>query len=294
MDSNIMVVKYNPKLEGLALIEPNVVYSTATGTDLHLHILMPWSDPKHPSVERNPLIVFLQGSAWTSPNVNYELPQLAEYARMGYVVATITHRSALDGHAAPAFLLDAKTAIRFLRKNAEKYHIDPERVAFWGTSSGGNTALLVALTGDDPAYKTEEYKEYSDRVNVVVDCFGPTDLTRLVNLDGQPMPADMLQLITKFLGGPPEDRTELLKQISPLYLVSKDLDSKAKIVPPILLIHGDADESVRYEQSEWMFQALTQHGFKAEMIRVEGAPHEGSFWSRELHLEIQKFLKRHF
>src|SRR5690606_6431839 len=114
-------------------------------------IMVPWyekTDSLEDEVPRRPLIVFLQGSGWTFPDVNYEIPQLAEYARNGYVVATITHRSYKDGYPAPAFLQDAKTAIRFLRKNANVYGIDPNRVCFWGTSSGGNTAMLVAMTGD--------------------------------------------------------------------------------------------------------------------------------------------------
>ena len=153
----IKTLKNNPKLEGMALFIPDVVFSTATGVELKMQLMIPWNDDTtQPEIPRRPLIVFLQGSGWTFPNVNYQIPQLCEYARMGYVVATITHRSIKDGYPAPAFLQDAKTAIRFLRKNADVYGIDPNRICFWGTSSGGNTALLVTMTGDDPRYKTKE------------------------------------------------------------------------------------------------------------------------------------------
>ncbi|MCB8600020.1 alpha/beta hydrolase, partial [Blautia sp. DFI.9.9] len=69
------------------------------------------------------------------------------------IVATVQHRSALDGHAFPAFLQDVKTAIRYLRAHAAEYQIDPDRVGIWGTSSGANAALLTALTPNDPRYE---------------------------------------------------------------------------------------------------------------------------------------------
>lgn len=286
MDRKIKVLKNNPTLEGMASLIPNVVFSTATGTELKMQIIAPWSDEDETEKQNRPLIVFLQGSAWTFPNVNSEIPQLSEFARMGYVVATITHRNCLEGHPAPAYLEDAKTAIRFLRKNAEEYKIDPERVCFWGTSSGGNTALLVALTGDDPRYKTNEYRDYSDKVSVVVDCFGPTDLLALskyidtVSDEGR-------ELFTCLAGAELSSKEELFREMSPLLILEKNKD-----YPPILILQGDADVVVPYSESENMFNALIDNNYDAEMIRVENAPHEGSFWSRELLEEIKSFIKR--
>lgn len=250
-----------------------------------MQIIVPWSKEEDEAVKQKwPLIVFLQGSAWTFPDVNYQLPQLASIARKGYVVATITHRNYMEGHPAPAFLQDAKTAIRFLRKNAEEYHIDPDRVCFWGTSSGGNTSLLVALTGDDPKYKTDEYSDFSDSVSVAIDCFGPTNLVQLFE-----MVKDSLdpELVNGLVGGEVSKHTDVLKEMSPFLILEKN-----KNYPPILMIHGDADMIVPYFESENMYKALISNGYDAELIRVENAPHEGSFWSCELLDEIMEFIKR--
>lgn len=282
----IKKLKNNPSLEGLAGFMPNVVFSTAQSIELKMQLILPWNvNPLETDNPRHPLIVFLQGSAWTFPDVYYEVPQLSEYARMGYVVATITHRNFNDGHPAPAFLQDTKTAIRFLRKNAAMYGIDPNRVCFWGTSSGGNTSLLVALTGDDPRYKTEEYSEFSDSVSIAVECFGPTDLVTLFNARAQDTEA--AKFFNGFVGGELSEHIELLKQMSPLLNIEKGWN-----YPPLLLIHGDADTVVPYDQSENMYKALIDNGNYAEMICVENAPHENSFWSRELHAEILDFIKR--
>lgn len=276
-------IPHNPKLRGLARMLPDVVFSAKTGSGLKMQILRPWEGEDQPGSCRFPLIVFLQGSAWTTPNQYFELPQLAEYARRGYVVATITHRSYLDGYPAPAFLQDAKTAIRFLRANAAEYAVDPERVCFFGTSSGGNTALLVALTGDDPRYQTEEYAGYSDAVQLCIECFGPTDLETL--MDG--IRGEDPSFVRFFGGDPRTEKRELVREMSPLQVFER-----TGKCPPTLILHGDADPLVPYEQGAAMYRALSEGGIDAEMVCIDGAPHEGSFWSARLHEEILDFIGR--
>lgn len=274
---------HNPKLRGLARMLPDIVFSTETGSELKLQLLRPWEGEQQPADHRFPLIVFLQGSGWTTPNQYFEIPQLAEYARRGYVVATITHRSFQEGHPAPAFLQDSKTAIRFLRAHAGEYSIDPARVCFFGTSSGGNTSLLVAMTGDDPRYQTGEYAGFSDAVQLCVECFGPTDLARMVAGIQEKEHA-----LWSFFGGDPQtEKQALMQEMSPLQVFKKS----GQCVPT-LIIHGDADPVVPYEQGTLMYQALTEGGIDAEMICIDGAPHEGSFWSSRLHEEILDFIGR--
>lgn len=274
---------HNPQLRGLARMLPDIVFSAEAGNKLRLQLLRPWEGENEPASRRFPLIVFLQGSGWTTPNQYFEIPQLAEYARRGYVVATITHRSFQEGHPAPAFLQDAKTAVRFLRAHAAEYSIDPERVCFFGTSSGGNTALLVAMTGDDPRYQTDEYQGFSDAVQLCIECFGPVDLNRM--MAGM---EDREHSLQQFFGGDLQtEKRALLEEMSPLQVFLKN----GKCVPT-LIIHGSADPVVPYEQGTLIYQALTEGGIDAEMICIDGAPHEGSFWSSRLHGEILDFIGR--
>lgn len=280
----VRTIKCNPTLQGMALIIPDVVYSTVMGVELKMQILKPWKVEELSEQPKYPLIVFVQGSAWTFPDVNYEIPQLAQYAREGYVVATLTHRNCLEGHPFPAFLQDIKTGIRFLKKHASEYQIDPDRVGIWGTSSGGNTALLVGLTGDDIRYKTEEYSEYSDSVKIVVDCFGPTDLSYAVqNL--QILNHDMRMILEGLRGKNTEVNVEKLQEINPIKHIQK-----GKEYPPFLILHGNQDTLVDYSQSELMYHGLLDVGVDATLICVDGAPHEGSFWSLELLSIIKEFI----
>lgn len=217
-------------------------------------------------------------------------PSLVQYARAGFAVATVTHRNAAKGHAFPAYLQDVKTAIRFLRAHAAEYAIDPEHVCIYGTSSGGNTALLVGLTGDDPRFKTEEYKEYSDKVQCVVECFGPTDLIEMLpdqylNMIHDPS-YDNVPFIEPFRGlVGKNDVRQVLRDMSPVNYI----DTCDKI-PPTMIIHGDADEIVPYEQGVLMYQKLCDAGAIVKMFCVKDAPHEGSFWSEQLHQYVQTFI----
>jgi acetyl esterase/lipase len=102
----VKVVKNNPTLKGMAAVLPDVVFSTVQGIELKIQIIQPWKVDSATEQPKYPLIVFVQGSAWTFPNVYFEIPQLAQFAREGYVVATLTHRNCLEGHPFPAFLED--------------------------------------------------------------------------------------------------------------------------------------------------------------------------------------------
>lgn len=285
----IITLKNNPELTGLARLLPRVVYSTAQGQELAGAMLVPWNEnPKEPY----PAIVFVQGSAWQSCDIYYELAQLAEYARRGYVVLTIVHRSSTANppHPFPAFLEDAKTAIRFLRKNAVVYHIDPDRIGFFGTSSGGNTSMLVAMTGDDPAYKTQEYADMSDSVRCAVECFGPADMCTLfdqwIPKDNAPVPDDAPAIARGLCGN--QDPQIVMKAMSPYHIAKANAD-----YPPILMLHGDADELVPYDQGTVMYEKYLEVGADVQFIRITGAPHEDSFWSREVHAHILAFLDQH-
>ncbi len=282
-NKEVRIIKNNPSLKGMAVMVPDVVFSTAQGVELKMQIFKPWT-PEGKEQVQFPLIVFVQGSAWTFPDVNYEIPQLAQFARMGYVVATLTHRNRLEGHPFPAFLEDVKTGIRFLRKHAAEYQIDPERVGIWGTSSGGNTALLVGLTGEEPEYRTKEYPEISDSVKAVVDCFGPTDMSDGIN--HMPfLPEELRQMFESLRGEDTSENVRRLQGINPVNHIEQ-----GKVYPPFLILHGDQDDIVDYAQSELMYHKLLEAGVEATLVCVEGAPHEGSFWSNEVLEVIQTFF----
>lgn len=287
----IKVIPYNPLLEGLAESTGDIVFAHEDGKDITLRILKPWKNDLNKD-KRHPLIVFIQGSGWTFPNIGYHLPHIAQFAMAGYVVATVTHRSCNDGHPAPAFLQDVKSAIRYLRAHADEHQIDPTRVAAWGTSSGGNTALLLGMTGDDPRYASSVHPEQSDAVKVVVDVFGPTDMmslfvTRHGEIDTVQLDPGAEAYYNRILGhawNTPEGQAAA-DAISPLQLLREGLE-----LPPMQLLYGDADPVVPYDQGERLYEKMTALGYDAEFVRVTGAEHEGNFWSQAILDEIKAYI----
>ncbi len=280
----MFTINNNPTLKGLSVLIPHIVYSHAGGQEITLEMIAPQTAEEDTS-SRFPLVVFIQGSAWHFPDVNYEIPQLSRLSQAGYVVATVTHRNIDDGFPAPAYLQDVKTAIRFLRTNAAAYHIDPERIYAFGTSSGGNTALLVGLTGDMEEFRTDEYPDVSDAVSAVIECFGPADLNAMFPTKEDLALDWVKELIEAFCGG--EADRELLKKMSPISYVTE-----GKSYVPFLIAHGDQDPTVPFEQSVRMAKRLEECGADVGLIRVEGAEHEGTFWSERIWDIFRRFLDK--
>lgn len=287
----ITVLPCSEHLDGMAEWFRDVVYACPQGKSLTMQVLCPWRKDR-----KYPLIVFVQGSAWTTPDPGYELPQLGALAMQGFVVATVGHRDCREGNPFPAFLQDVKTAIRFLRAHAEEYCIDKERVGIWGTSSGGNTALLVGMTGDWECYRTQEYSEESDKVKAVAECFGPTDMEALIrirlgvdlsNPGSYPVPeGEGSQLAGLLYDGQGGISQEKARDMSPLCIAAPGEE-----YPPFLILHGDADPVVPYEQSEALYKKLINMGYDAQMVQVTGGVHEGNFWTPKLIQLVWDYFK---
>lgn len=283
---SIKEISNNPTLAGQVRLIEDIVYSAADGEAQKMSILAPWTQRyKDLPQTKRPLLVFVQGSSWTTPTLGEKIPQLVQFVHAGYIVATVQHRSALDGHAFPVFLQDVKTAIRYLRAHAAEYQIDPDRVGIWGTSSGANAALLTALTPNDPRYETADYADQSDAVDAVISCFAPTDVADTFAFSKNVPGSDAMQFC--LFGTDPTKWPAIKREMSPLYQVKDNQQ-----YPPFLLMHGDADKTVPYHEMEDMYHELEKHHVAVEAYRVRGAVHERDFWSQQIYDIAREFLDR--
>ncbi|MGD0078390.1 MAG: alpha/beta hydrolase [Sedimentisphaerales bacterium] len=214
-----------------------------------------------------PLIIRIHGGAWLGGSKEMEGP--GDYVRNGYAVASIGYR--LSQHAIfPAQIQDCKAAIRFLRANAQKYNLDPNRFAIWGPSAGGHLAALVGTTGDINEFDVGENLNVSSKVQAVVDYFGPTDLLQMeahklpntLNHNSPDAPE------SKLIGGPVQDNPEKAAKANPITYITKD-------TPPFLIVHGDADPLVPHHQSEILEAALKKAGVPVTFYTVKGGSHGG-------------------
>ncbi|WP_172195533.1 alpha/beta hydrolase [Saccharibacillus qingshengii] len=234
---------------------PDVQFAQfAGGKSLSLNLLLPAAD--HPV----PLIVWIVGGAWVSCNSARNLPQLVRFAEQGYAVAAIEYRLAHEARF-PAQIEDAKSAVRFLRANADKYGIDAARFGVWGHSAGGQLAALLGVTGGSPEFETADHLQQSTRVQAVVDFSGPID----IELDFQS--EFHMPVMAMMLGGTIRMKPELARSTSPVpYLDGRE-------VPPFLIMHGDADTTVPLRQSQMLHDALTASGAASEFCILEGTGH---------------------
>jgi acetyl esterase/lipase len=164
-------------------------------------------------------------------------------------------------HKWPAPIEDAKTAIRFLRENAKKYDIDPERVGAFGFSAGGHIAALLGTTTKEDGFDGPLYPEQSSQVKCVVDFFGPTDMTLFSET-----PAIEKAYMVPLFGKRFESEPETYKKASPLYHVNKTNS-------PFLICHGNADLIVPIIHSERFANKLKEANVPSRLITVNGKGH---------------------
>ncbi len=149
---------------------------------------------------------------------------------------------------------DVKCAIRSLRAHASDYNLDPQRIAAIGASAGGHLVSLLGTTDKSAGWDSGEYLDQSSRVQAVVAMAPPTDLT-------QKFPNPDMELMRHV--GPGEVN---VAQASPITYVTAD-------DPPFLLIHGDRDSVVPFEQSQSMYDRLIQNGVPAQLVVVKNGDH---------------------
>jgi acetyl esterase/lipase len=227
------------------------------------------------ATERLPLIVWIHGGGWTGGSK--EQCAALDWANRGYVVASINYRLSRRTKF-PAQIEDCKAAVCWLRRHADRYRIDPDRVVAWGESAGGHLASLLGTAGYVPEWE-EEDEGVSSRVQAVIDWYGRADLTP-VSTD--PAFADSPSAL--LLGGSGEAVAELAQEASPILYVSKD-------DPPFLIMHGDQDNIVPLKQSERFANALRTAGVRVKMLVLKGAGHGGpEFMQAEPRKVIEKFL----
>jgi len=236
--------------------------------------------PEKPAGQPLPVVMWIHGGGWK--NGSKENCPLTWLVADGYAVVSLGYRLSWLAKW-PAQIEDARAAIRWLRTNAGKFGLDPQRIAVSGGSSGGNLASIVG-TRELPAGET-----VSSRVGAVIDFYGSSDmLTMPVNTPGSDKSEADLALSNgaRLLGATPRHRPDLVWQVSPLYNISPD-------DPPFLIIHGDKDPQVPLDQSERLHAKLKATGVPSELIVLPGAGHGGpAFSTPEIKQSIRTFLAR--
>lgn len=200
-----------------------------------------------------PVVMYVHGGSWMRGDKSEALMFANGMTAQGYLVVSINYRL-YPPHQFPAMIEDVKCAVRSLRAHAREYNLDPKRVGAVGVSAGGHLVALLGTSDQSDGWDVGEYLDQSSRVQAVVAMAGVMDLSRnFPNADIEAM---------KRIGFGEYN----VVQASPISHVTAD-------DPPFLLIHGDHDELVPYEQSQLMYDRLQQVNVPAQLVIVKNARH---------------------
>lgn len=204
----------------------------------------------------SPAIIFIHGGGWISGDKSGYVGMARKYGLAGFSVIAINYTLAKRHDNTtrwPRQLEDIQTAVRWVRKNAAGFGIDPNRIAAGGDSSGGHLALFLgaldsAVHGTSPVL----YGNYSSKVSVVLNMFGPSNLAA----------PDMIAPIWD-LSLFSERNLESFAAASPINYVSSETS-------PVCTIHGNSDRVIPYSQSVALHEKLTHHGVANKLVTYVG------------------------
>jgi len=258
--------------------ERDIEYAKAGDVSLKLDLYRPKAESSKP----RPVVVWIHGGGWQGGNKSGGGRLVAPLVSTGdYVGASVGYRLT-DVATWPAQIYDCKAAIRYLRANAAKFGIDPNKIGVWGGSAGGHLVALLGTSGDVKELEGElGTTSVSSRVNCVIDFFGPSDFLMFgvesprLNEPGQP--------IYKLFGGPLKDHQAEAKQASPVTFISKD-------DPPFLIMHGTKDPLVNINQSERLYDLQKQAGCNTLLVKVTDVGH--GFASPEISARVKSFFDK--
>jgi acetyl esterase/lipase len=263
-------------------------YVTGGGERQQLDLYIPKIDGKIPTAANPvPVIVWIHWGSWKHGSKDPCIPLGLTYTQKGYALASINYRL-IGTDPFPAQLEDCKSAVRWLRANADKYGLDTKHIGAWGVSAGGHLAALLGTTGDVKEFDVGENLNQSSAVQCVCDLFGPADLPSILeDPRSERFLTDEASSVYQFLGGSLKDKMDLAYKATPTFHVKKGN-------APFLIFHGNKDWIVPIRQSERLHEELKKAGVESEFVVIDGVGHGAvGFLTPEVLDKIERFFAKH-
>lgn len=234
--------------------EQGVEFANPADQHLQLDIARPAGDGPFPAV-----LCIHGGGFRAGKRESYDALCLT-LAQQGFVAVTITYRLA-PAFPFPAAVYDCKAAVRWLRANASKYRISPDKIGALGGSAGAHLAQFLGVTAGVPEFEGDQNPGFSSAVSCVVNWYGPSDFTQSYGKS-----VDAAEVLPLFFGGN-------LDQKRKEHVIGSPLNWVTPRSAPTLCIHGTEDKYVAFEQSEWLVSRLKASQVDVELLKMEGAGH---------------------
>lgn len=240
----------------------DVVYGRKFGVALTLDVLQPAKPNGY-------AIIHMVSGGWVSDHSRINPVGFAAYLDRGYTVFAVCH-GCQPKFIIPEITQDIHRAIRFIRANAAKWNVKPDKLGITGGSAGGHLSLTMATQGGpgDPKAKDPIDRE-SSAVQAVACFYPPTDFLNYGKAGECAVGVGVLERLRGAFGpdsATEEGRQRLGKQISPIYYITPQL-------PPTLIMHGDTDTVVPLQQAESFVEKATAAGATAKLIVRKGGGH---------------------
>ncbi|MFC1558003.1 alpha/beta hydrolase fold domain-containing protein [candidate division KSB1 bacterium] len=274
-----MEIDYSKKYRNVKFL-PDIVYGKGGDKDLKLDLFLPEN-----IISQHIGIIFIHGGGWRNLSKEYLKEWGYYFADRGYTSVSIDYR--LSGEAKfPAAIEDCKCAVRWMRANAGKYDINPDKVAVFGESAGGHLAALLGTSGGAKELEGKGgHRGYSSRPNLVFPVYGVFDLVwRVSNIPSRG------SILYEFIGCSYDECPEKYVRAAPITYIDKS-------DPPFLLFHSTGDSAVSFQQSVQFEKLLKNAGVPVEFSKTFGSKHGYVLW--EPHFkptceQMEYFMDKYF
>ncbi|MFB3890796.1 MAG: alpha/beta hydrolase [Phycisphaerae bacterium] len=255
--------------------DTQIVYKKTPQAELKLFAYLPAGWRKS---DQRPAIVFFFGGGWRQGTPQQFYSKAEYFASRGLVAFCADYRvKSRQSTNIDSAVEDARSAMRFVRKNAADWGVDPKRLISSGGSSGGHLAACVG-TLDGPDAKDDDLT-VSCRPQAMV-LFNPVlDLSDVG--EGKKVPAFVLELVS---GDTPADKLKSLKAVSPIEGLRKDC-------PPCIVFFGTRDALM--DQALGFIRKSIELGNRIELWTAAGQPHgffNGRPWHQATVIKADEFL----
>jgi len=249
-------------------------------------ILLDIYKPKKPTSEKLPVVIYVHGGAWAKGDKivrtdSYIEGFILKLVENNYAVVSIDYTLVSDSVHFPEPIQDTKDAVKWVRKNAEKYNFDVNNIGYFGASSGAHLSMLAAYSNDNDYMGNPEFSQYSGKVNYVVSNFGPTDLNKLLHTRLGKVPVAIVGLFFKpiveirqklvfgisgyDIKKDKRKAVDYLKTVSPVNFVSQGV--------PTFILHGNKDKVAPLQHSKKLKRKLKKENIETSLVIVKDGTH---------------------
>ena len=260
----------------------NLVYQTIGARQSRI-------DAFYPAVKTNSkrvAVIFIHGGGWRSGNKAQHHPLAQQLAALGYVCFTPEYRLSTEA-LYPAALHDLKVAVRWVRTQAETFHIDTSKIAIAGFSAGGTLATLLGTTNGQKEFETFlNVTNSSSNANAIINIDGTLSFVHPESGEGDDR--KKTSAATYWFGYSRKENETLWRQASPLTHVSA-------ATPPTLFINSNMARM--HAGREDFIKVLQQNKIYHEVKTFADAPHSFPLfhpWFEPTVQTIDAFLRKVF